>query len=213
MVLSLSVEVLVLGKEGGTVTSLAISKPLGVLKLGAQRNLVLLESANGILSLLNLTTEVLGLNLKFLAVLLHVGTVAHGLLKSRPGLLKVPLHTSLVLLSDSLVLVDGINLVAQLSHAVVVLLAQSSKGALMGNVGLIKVNLQLGELRLALLVQLNLSAGVGSSLFQPGSKILQIPGEQRTVLLSLGTVGSLNGQLLVKLINTGHKLLDLLGVL
>merc|ERR1719259_1068288 len=40
-VFNLGAEVLVLGKEGSSVTSLGISQPLGVLQLGGQRNLVL----------------------------------------------------------------------------------------------------------------------------------------------------------------------------
>ena len=55
--------------------------------------------------------------------------------------LKVSLHTSLVLLALGFVLVDPVNLVAQLGHAVVVLLAESSQSALMGNVSLIQVHL------------------------------------------------------------------------
>ena len=55
--------------------------------------------------------------------------------------LKVSLHTSLVLLALGFVLVDTVNLVAQLGHAIVVLLAERSQGALMGNVSLIQVHL------------------------------------------------------------------------
>merc|ERR1719464_965093 len=176
---------------------LAISKLLGVLQLGAQGDLVLLQSADSILSLLNLATQILRLHkqlllggvgvvegtsqlilllvglhnqaLGHLAVLLHVGAVTHSLLESSPGLLEISLHASLVLLTLGLVFVDPVNLVAQLSHAVVVLLAESGQGALVGNVGLIQVSLQLDQLSLALLVQLNLGAGVGANLSQPGA--------------------------------------------
>merc|ERR1719327_1249097 len=65
-VLGLGHQVLVLGEEGSAVPGLAISQPLGVLKLGGQGDLVLLESTNGVLTLLNLTGEVLGLNLELL---------------------------------------------------------------------------------------------------------------------------------------------------
>merc|ERR1719189_533801 len=162
------------------VTGLTIRKLLGVLELGAQGDLVLLQSTNSILSLLNLSGQILRLHKKLLlggvgviegtgqlvlllvglnnqalghlAVLLHVGAVTHGLLKSGSGFLEIPLHSSLVLLRLGLVLVNPVNLIAQLSHAVVVLLAQSSKGALMGNVCLIQVSLQLDQLCLTLLV-------------------------------------------------------------
>merc|ERR1719422_1130576 len=136
-VLSLSHQVLVLGEQGGSVPSLSISKSLGVLKLSGQRDLVLLECCNSILTFLNLSVQVLGLNNKSLghfATLLHVGPISHGLLKSTPGLLKISLHTSLVFFRFGLVFVDGVNLLSQLGHAVVVLLSKSGKSTLMGNV-------------------------------------------------------------------------------
>merc|ERR1719328_438297 len=164
-ILSLSHQALVLGEESSTVSGLTISKSLGVLQLGGQGDLVLLESSDGILALLNLSGQVLGLNLELLLggisfiessgkliklaiglnnhtlahldILLHVGSLSHGLLKTRSGLGKISLHTSLVLLRLGLVLVDGVNLFTQLAHAVVVLLSQSSQSSLMGNVGLL----------------------------------------------------------------------------
>merc|ERR1719242_1373808 len=162
-----------------------------------------------VLLLVGLDNQALG----HLAVLLHVGAVTHGLLKSSPGFLEIPLHASLVLLRLGLVLVNSIDLVAQLSHAVVMLLAKSSQCTLMGNVSLIEVRLQLDQLSLTLLVQLNLSAGVGANLSQPGAKVLKVPGQQGAILLSFGAVVALHGQLFVKLVNTGLELLDLLGVL
>merc|ERR1719458_1527582 len=93
------------------------------------------------------------------------------------------------------------------------LLAKSSQCTLMGNVSLIEVRLQLDQLSLTLLVQLNLSAGVGANLSQPGAKVLKVPGQQGAILLSFGSVVALHGQLFVKLVNTGLELLDLLGVL
>merc|ERR1712127_591651 len=193
---------------------------LGLVNLAGQVLSLHLELLLGRVSVIKSTGKLIlllvGLNnqaLGHLAVLLHVGTVAHGLLESSPGLSEVSLHTGLVLLRLGLVLVDGINLVAQLSHAVVVLLAESSKSSLMGNVSLIQVTLQLDQLTLTLLVQLNLGAGVGANLGKPGAKILQVPGQQGAVLLGLGAVVALNRQLLIQLVNTGNKLLDLLGVL
>merc|ERR1719429_775936 len=239
-VLSLSHQALVLGEESSTVSGLTIAQSLGVLQLGGQRDLVLLEGGDGILALLNLSGQVLGLNLELLLggisfiessgkliqlaiglnnhalahldILLHVGSLSHGLLKTRSGLGKISLHASLVLLRLGLVLVDGVNLLAQLTHAVVVLLSQSSQGSLVSNVGLFQVRLELGKFSFALLVQLDLESSVGASLLQPGSNVLQVAGEQSSVLLSLGTVSTLNIDLLVKLINTDLELLDLLGV-
>merc|ERR1719328_713904 len=65
-ILSLSHQVLVLGEESSAVSGLSISKSLGVLQLSGQGDLVLLESSDGILALLNLSGQVLGLNLKLL---------------------------------------------------------------------------------------------------------------------------------------------------
>merc|ERR1719322_452492 len=239
-ILSLSHQALVLGEQSSTVSGLTISQSLGVLQLGGQRDLVLLEGGDGILALLNLSGQVLGLNLELLLggisfiessgkliklaislnnhalahldILLHVGSLSHGLLKTRFGLSKISLHTSLVLLRLGLLLVDGVNLLTQLAHAVVVLLSQSSQSSLMGNVGLFQVRLELGKFSFALLVQLHLESSVGASLLQPGANVLQVTGEKSSVLLSLGTVSTLNIDLLVKLINTDLEFLDLLGV-
>merc|ERR1719394_1344356 len=239
-ILSLSHQALVLGEESSTVSGLTISQSLGVLQLGGQRDLVLLQSGDGILALLNLSGQVLRLNLELLLggvsliessgkliklaigldnhslahldILLHVGSISHGLLKTRSGLSKISLHTSLVLLRLGLVLVDGVNLFTQLAHAVVVLLSQGSQSSLMGNVGLFQVRLELGKFSLALLVQLHLESSVGASLLQPGTDVLQVTGEKSSVLLSLGTVSTLYIDLLIKLINTDLELLDLLGV-
>merc|ERR1719461_1274047 len=215
-VLRLRAESLELGEQGSAVASLTVGELLGVLQLGSQGDLVLLQSSDGVLSLLNLARELVGLDnqaLGHLAVLLHVGTLAHGLLESGPSLLEIPLHASLVLLGLGLVLVDAVDLVAKLSHGVVVLLAEGSQGAFVGNVGLIQVSLQLDQLGLTLLVQLNLGAGVGANLSEPGAQILEVPGQQGTVLLGLGAVVPLHGQLLVELVNAGLQLLHLLGVL
>merc|ERR1719225_242724 len=160
-VLSLSHQVFVLGEEGSTVPGLSVPESLGILQLGGQGDLVLLQSSDGVLGLLNLAGEVLGLHLQLLLgavgliegageliellvrldnhslghldVLLHVGSVTHSLLQARAGLSQVSLHTSLVLLRLGLVLV---------------LLSQSSQGALVSNVGLLEVGLQLGQLAL-----------------------------------------------------------------
>merc|ERR1712214_1606 len=119
-ILSFSAKVLVLSKEGSTVSGLTISKSLSILKLSAKRDLVLLESSNSILSLLNLSVQILVLNLELLlggvsfiessgklikllvglnngslghlAVLFHVRSSSHGLFKTRSGLLEVSLH-------------------------------------------------------------------------------------------------------------------------
>merc|ERR1719270_1777447 len=64
-----------------------------------------------------------------------------------------------------------------------------------------------------LLVELNLGGSVGASLLQAGGDVLNVLLEHGAALLSLGTVASLNIEFLIQLLNTGHQLLGLLGVL
>merc|ERR1711931_373621 len=75
-----------------------------------------------------------------------------------------------------------------------------------------KFALESGKFLLSLLVELNLSGSVGTSLLKTGRDILNVLLEQSARLLSLGTVASLNVQLLIKLLKSGLKLLDLLGI-
>merc|ERR550519_2051360 len=139
------------------------------------------------------------------------GAVTHGLIKSCTGLLEVTLHTSLILLRFTLILIQAINLFSQFSHRVVMLGAESSKSSFVGNVSLLKFSLELGKLSFALLVKFNLGAGVGASFGKTTTKILNVTREERAVLLSLGTVSTFNSQLLVKFLETSLKLFNLLG--
>merc|ERR1719348_239578 len=93
------------------------------------------------------------------------------------------------------------------------LLPESSKSSFMGNVGLLKLTLQLEQLSLTLLVELNLSAGVGSRLLQPTTEVLDVPRQGGPVLLGLSPVLPLNVKLLVQFLNPGLELLHLLVVL
>merc|ERR1719189_1534691 len=61
-VLRLRAESLELGEKGSAVASLTVGELLGVLQLGSQGDLVLLQSSDGVLSLLNLARQVLGLD-------------------------------------------------------------------------------------------------------------------------------------------------------
>ena len=61
-------------------------------------------------------------------------------------------------------IVEGVNVVAHLAHGVVMLGPHGGQGALVLDVGLLQLHLQLGQLSLPLLVQLNLGAGVGPRL-------------------------------------------------
>merc|ERR1719195_1772962 len=240
-VLALGAEHLELGQQRSSVASLGVSKLLGVLQLGGQGDLVLAEVADGVLSLLILPGQILGLNLQLLpggvsliegasmliqlgvglnneslchlAVPLHVGTLPHGLVKTSTGVHEITLHGSLVLLGLGLVLVERVNVLAHLAHGVVVLGPHGGQGALVLDVGLLQLHLQLGQLGLALLVQLNLGASVGSSLIKTTAQVLDVTGQDGPVLLSLGSGLPLNDKLLIQFINASLQLLDLLGVL
>merc|ERR1712012_124745 len=65
-VLEVSGQHLELGQEGSTILGLSISKSLGVLQLGGDGDLGLVHVGDGILKLLNLSVEVLVLNLETL---------------------------------------------------------------------------------------------------------------------------------------------------
>merc|ERR1719189_1424943 len=164
-VLTLGAEHLELGQQRSSVASLGISKLLGVLQLGGQGYLVLAEVADGVLSLLNLPGQILGLHLQLLpggvsliegssmliqlgvglnneslrhlAVPLHVGTLPHGLIETSTGIHQITLHGGLVLLGLGLVLVERVNVLAHLAHGVVVLGPHGGQGALVLDVGLL----------------------------------------------------------------------------
>merc|ERR1711963_792747 len=62
----LTVQVFEPRKKGSPVTSLRVSKALGILKLSCKRNLVLSQRSNSILHFINLSEKILVLNLQFL---------------------------------------------------------------------------------------------------------------------------------------------------
>merc|ERR1719486_760019 len=136
-----------------------------------------------------------------------------GLLQVATGIAEVELHVGLVFLGLHLVGIEVVNLLSQVSHGVVVLHAQSSKGALVSDVKLLKLTLQAGKLALPLLVELHLGGSVGASLLQPGRDVLDVLLQHGAALLGLGAVATLDSQLLVKLLKPGLQLLGLLGVL
>merc|ERR1719445_1659931 len=186
---------LVLGQQRRAVFALSISQSLGVLQLGGDRDLALVHVGNGGLQLVDLAGEVLVLDLQpllgglsliegtghlvqpgvgvhnvaldQLATLVQVSLALDGLLQVAAGIAEVELHVGLVLLGLHLVGIEVVNLLSQVSHGVVVFHAQSSKGALVGNVELLKLSLQAGKLALPLLVQLDLGGCVGTGLLQP----------------------------------------------
>merc|ERR1719394_1548661 len=185
---------LVLGQEGSTVLGLSISKSLGVLKLGGDRDLGLVHVGYGILQLLNLSVEVLVLNLETLlgglsliecsghliqsgvgvnnsgleqlALLVKLSLALDSILKIKTSITEVKLKSRLVLLRLDLVGIEAVNLLTKVRHGVVVLHAESSKSSLLSNVELLQFSLESGKLSLTLLVVLNLGGSVGASLLQ-----------------------------------------------
>merc|ERR550534_2433040 len=212
-VLEVSGHHLVLGEQGGAVLSLSISKSLGVLQLGGDGDLSLVHVGNGILELRNLPVEVLVLNLEpllgglglvegtghlikpgvgvnnggleELTLLVKLSLALDGILEVKTGITEVELHTSLVLLGLDLVGIEAVNLLTEVSHGVVVLHAESSQGALLSNVELLKLGLEPGELTLTLLVELNLGGCVGSSLLKTRGNVLNVLLEHGAGLLGL----------------------------
>merc|ERR1711992_500368 len=87
------------------------------------------------------------------------------------------------------------------------------EGSLLGDIQLLKLGLQSAQLALSLLVELHLGGGVGAGLLQAGGDVLNVLLQHGAALLGLGATSSLNIQLLVQLLNAGHQLLGLLGVL
>merc|ERR1719361_1729430 len=232
---------LVLGQKSGTVLVFGVSECLGVLQLSGHRDLALVHVGNSSLQLVNLAGEVLVLNLQpLLRRLSFVESACHlieprvgidnvaleqlssfvklslaldGVLQVTTGIAQVKLHVRLVLLGLHLVSAEAVNLLSKVSHRVVVLHAKSSQGSLVGNVQLLKLRFESGQLTFPLLVQLNLGGGVGAGLLQPGGNVLNVLLQHGAALLGLGAVSTLNGQLLVQLLKPGLKLLCLLGIL
>ena len=96
-----------------------------------------------------------------------------------------------------------VNLLAEVSYTVCLLLPQCGSGGLMLQSGLFKVSAQLLELSLPLLVHLNLGSSGTSSLLQPLTDLLQLSGQVCPLLLNFGPGSSLSLQLLFQLLNSG----------
>merc|ERR1719412_2956678 len=240
-VLQVSGHHLVLGQQGGAVLGLGVRQGLGVLQLGGHGDLGLVHVGNGVLQLLNLPVEVLVLNLQTLlgglglvessghlvkpgvgihdsglrqlALLVQLSLRLDGILQVEAGVSQVQLQAGLVLLRLDLVGVQLVDLLAEVRHGVVVLHPEGGQGALLGDVELLQLGLQSGQLALPLLVELHLGGGVGAGLLQAGGDVLDVLLEHGAALLCLGPASSLNVQLFVQLLNAGHQLLGLLGVL
>merc|ERR1719192_1247106 len=172
-VLQVSGHHLVLGQQGGAVLGLGVRQGLGVLQLGGHGDLGLVHVGDGVLQLLNLSVEVLVLNLQTLlgglgliessGHLVQLSLGLDGVLQVEAGVSQVQLQSGLVLLRLHLVGVQLVDLLAEVGHGVVVLHPESGQGALLGDVELLQLCLQSGQLSLSLLVELHLGGGVGVS--------------------------------------------------
>merc|ERR1712112_792665 len=202
-ILEVSGHHLVLGQKGSTVLGLSISKSLGVLKLGGDGDLGLVHVGDGILQLLNLSVEVLVLNLETLlgglsliessghlvksgvgvnngcleqlALLVKLGLALDSILKIKTSITEVKLKSRLVLLRLYLAGIERVNLLTKIRHGVVVLHAESSKSSLLSNIQLLQLSLESGKLSLTLLVELNLSGSVRSGLLKTGRNVFNVP--------------------------------------
>ena len=93
------------------------------------------------------------------------------------------------------------------------LLPGGGANALVGNVGLGEVRLELCEVGLTLLVLLNLKGGVKARLLEPVLNVPDVTGLNRPpVLLGLFTVAALNTDFLIDFINTRLEHINLLGL-
>ena len=242
-----------LAKKVDPLPGLSISEPLGVLELGGQAAPVLAQRGRVPLGLLELVNQVavldrdlplgaiglmesplellkpalgvvdllldhLALLLKRQLLTLVVGQVLLGLLQLESNC--VPL-----LLSLGLGLVLSVDLFTHLSNGTVVLLSQHGQRALMGDVGLVELHLELGKLLLAPRVEGDLGGGVAASLlkllvqliklsakgaaalvkneiiFDPGTYVcLFVIGHRRRYLVSPGTRDAFSLKLLIKLL-------------
>merc|ERR1719334_1787167 len=240
-VLKISGHHLVLSKKRCTVLGLSISKSLGVLKLGGDRDLGLVHVSNSILKLLNLSVEVLVLNLETLlggfslikssghlitsgvgvnngslgklALFVKLSLALDSIFKIKTSITEVKLKSRLVLLGLDLAGIERVNLLTKIRHGVVVLHAESSKCSLLGNVKLLELSLESGKFSLSLLVELNLSGSVRSSLLKTGRNVFNVLLEHGAALLSLSSVASLNIEFFIKFLNASQQFLSLLGIL
>lgn len=96
---------------------------------------------------------------------------------------------------------EVVDLLAQLRHAVSMLLAQGRRRGLVLQRGLLQVPPHLLELGLALLIHLYLHGCGPACLLQPLTDLLQLPGQVRAQLLHLGPGCALGLQLLLQLLD------------
>ena len=79
-------------------------------------------------------------------------------------------------------LVEGVNLFSHLSNGTIVLLPQHGQSALMGDVGLIQLHLELGKLLLTPGVEGDLGGGVAACLLELLVELIKLPAKGTTAL-------------------------------
>merc|ERR1712012_309536 len=150
-------------------------------------------------------------SLKQILVGLVSGSLASAnLISGGPGISDLSHDGLLVLVNLSLHLLQGVSLLLHLEDRVSLLSLQVAEDRLAGNVGLLHVLAELDDLRLTLLVELNLGDSGAAGLVVSGSKLLDLTGEVRSLALSLSTGLTLGLKLLLCSLNTGLELLDVL---
>merc|ERR1719167_846403 len=227
--------------QSGLGAGLLLESALGVLKLVSKLLPELGEGADLVLSILQLTEELTVLSLEALLGGGKLGDHAGMLLDldGAVGQLELELFGELLggglgldnaivllgkvqqlagkalllLLQVVLELLELIDLVAHLTNGILVFLAEGGGGGLLVEVGLLEVAAETSQLLLPLLVELDLSGGGTTGLVQALSKLIQLLGQVRSLLLNLGASLTLSLELLLDLLNTGGELLDLLASL
>merc|ERR1719206_1289908 len=125
------------------------------------------------------------------------------------GLLQLESNCVPLLLSLGLGLVLSVDLFTHLSNGTVVLLSQHGQRALMGDVGLVELHLELGKLLLAPRVEGDLGGGVAASLLKLLVQLIKLSAKSAAALVSPGTRDAFSLKLLIKLLKSGLQFLDL----
>ena len=200
-----------LAQKVDPLPGLGVSEPLGVLELGGQAAPVLAQRGRvplGLLELVNQVTVfdcdlplgsiglmesslkllkpalgVVDLLLDDLALLLKRQLLTLVICQILLGLLQLKSNCVPLLLSLGLGLVLSVNLFTHLSDGAVVLLPQHGQSALMGDVGLIQLHLELGKLLLAPRVEGDLGGGVAACLFELLVQLIKLPAKGAAALL------------------------------
>merc|ERR1719158_1385662 len=230
----------VFSKKIGSILGLSICQSFSILQLSCNRDLPLVHAGNCSFQLINLSVQVLILNLStFFRGLSLIQTTGHfvkpsvginnGSLKklscfvkfSFPldsifqisfGIAKIKLHASLIFLSLDFVVINIVNLLAKITRGVVVLHTESSKSPLLGNEEFLQFSFESCKFSLSLFIEFYLSGSVRASFIKTGSNILNIFLQHCATFLSLGSISSFHSKFFIKFFNSGLKFLNLFGI-